>query len=137
MIDIEGLAHIGIRVSEFGRCIAFYRQFGFEVVREDYGEHVVALRHRSGLELNLLDSATTDNHARNILMDEETRYPGVTHVALRVRDISEAERDVTAMGMVITEGPVTFGDGSTSLFIRDPDRNVIELSQPRHRAVSV
>jgi len=29
----------------------------------------------------------------------------------------------------ISEGPVTFGNGKTSLFIRDPDYNVIEFTQ--------
>ncbi len=126
---VSGLAHIGIRVKNFSRSIGFYRQLGFEVTREDYRENVVVVKHLSGLELNLLDSATTENEQRNILMDEKERYPGVTHIALRVSDIALAERTIKSFGLAITEGPVTFGDGSTSIFFRDPDRNVIELSQ--------
>lgn len=131
MIAFHGLAHVGLRVRRFDSAIDFYRQFGFEVVREDYRERVVVLLHQSGLVLNLLDSATSDNGARNILMDETPRYPGLTHIALRVTDIEASVCDVTARGITITEGPVTFGDGSTAIFVRDPDRNVVELSQPK------
>ena len=130
MTGIEGLAHIGIRVNQFDRTVAFYRRFGFEVVREDFRERVVVLRHPGGVELNLLDSATTGNGAGNILMDVQMRYPGLTHFALRVTDVAAAQQAILAAGITITEGPVTFGDGSTSIFLRDPDRNVIELSQP-------
>jgi len=131
MITFKQLAHVGLRVNRFDTSVAFYHQFGFEVVREDYRERVVVLQHLSGLVLNLLDSATTDNGLRNILMDETPRYPGLTHIALCVDDIDHAVREVTKRGMGITEGPITFGDGSTSIFVRDPDRNVIELSQPQ------
>jgi len=130
MIRIENLAHIGIRVTDFVRSIDFYRQFGFAVTRKDYHEHVVVLRHPSGLELNLLDSADDNNQGRNVLMDEAVRYPGMTHIALQASDVHGAKRAVEAAGLRITEGPVTFGDGSTSIFFRDPDRNVIELSEP-------
>ncbi len=130
MIRIESLAHIGIRVKDFARSVAFYRQFGFEVTREDLSEHVVVLHHPSGLELNLLDSADDDNQGRNVLMDVESRYPGVTHIALRINDVQRAKAELEAVGITITEGPVTFGDGSTSIFFRDPDRNVIELAEP-------
>lgn len=136
MIGVERLAHIGIRVAGFARSIAFYRQFGFEVTREDLHDHVVVLRHPSGLELNLLDSADDDNGGRNVLMDEKRRYPGVTHMALRVADVQRAKAQVEAAGITVTEGPVTFGDGSTSIFFRDPDRNVIELAEPRSGAGS-
>jgi catechol 2,3-dioxygenase-like lactoylglutathione lyase family enzyme len=129
MIPIEHLAHIGIRVAEFARSAAFYRQFGFEVTREDLQEHVVVLRHASGLELNLLDSANDANRGRNVLMDVTPRYPGLTHLALRVEDVEGARVRLESAGIHITEGPVTFGDGSTSIFFRDPDRNVIELTE--------
>ncbi|MBI2586331.1 MAG: VOC family protein, partial [Rhodospirillales bacterium] len=32
-------------------------------------------------------------------------------------------------GVAITEGPITFDDGATAIFVRDPDRNVIEFNQ--------
>ena len=132
MIRIESLAHVGIRITDFARSVAFYRQFGFKVTRDDRHEHVVVLHHPSGLELNLLDSADDDNHGRNILMDETPRCPGVTHVAWRIEDVRYARARLEAAGVTITEGPVSFGNGSTSIFFRDPDRNVIELAEPLH-----
>jgi catechol 2,3-dioxygenase-like lactoylglutathione lyase family enzyme len=128
------LAHIGVRVGNFERSVSFYRQFGFQVTREDFQEHIVVLHHPSGLELNLLNSANDDNGGRNVLMDEKPRYPGVTHIALEIADVQRAKAKIEAAGITITEGPVTFGDGSTSIFFRDPDRNVIELAEPLVRA---
>ena len=134
MIGIEGMAHVGLRIRNFDRSIGFYQALGFQVIREDYNERVVVLRHHSGIEINLLDSADAgadeNNNNRNVLMDESRKYPGYTHVALQVEDIQQAQQSIMALRIVITEGPVTFGDGSTSIFFRDPDRNVIELSQP-------
>jgi len=129
MIEFKHLAHIGIRVADFPRSVRFYRQFDFEVTREDYKEHVVVLRHASGLELNFLDSSNNPNGGRNVLMDEAMRYSGYTHIAFRVDDVRYAVEQLEEQHIVITEGPVTFGDGSTSVFFRDPDLNVIELSE--------
>lgn len=130
MIGVSGLAHVGVRVADFKESIDFYLQFGFKLIRDDRKERVVVLKHPSGVEINLLDSVSFDNFGRNVLMDEILRYAGFTHLALQVKDIGQAETATRAMGIEITEGPVTFGDGSTAIFFRDPDRNVIELSQP-------
>ena len=129
MIEITGMAHVGVRVTEFERSVRFYEDMGFRVVRDDQLEHVVVLLHPSGVEINLLDSVSDDNQGRNILMDEADRYPGYTHIALRVPDVGDTEAELRARGITITEGPVTFGDGSISVFFRDPDRNVIELTE--------
>jgi lactoylglutathione lyase len=134
MIEINGLAHIGIRITDFEQSKVFYQKFGFYVVREDYQERVVALQHASGVELNLLDSANDTNAGNNILMDENLRYPGVTHLAFKVSDIDHVQSALKAQGITITEGPVRFGDGSTSVFFRDPDRNVIELSRSQTKS---
>jgi len=63
-------------------------------------------------------------------MDEVQRYPGFTHIAIKIEDVKQAAKKLNELGVTITEGPVTFGDGSTSFFFRDPDRNVIEFSEP-------
>jgi len=130
MINITGLAHVGIRVANFQRSVHFYRELGFEVIRNDQQERVVVLKHPAGVEINLLDSVDNDNGGRNVLMDEAERYAGYTHLALSVDNVLRNAQFIRAAGIAITQGPVTFGDGSTSVFFRDPDSNVIELSQP-------
>ena len=130
MIEFNGLAHIGIRVADFQQSVRFYRQFGFKVIREDLDERVVVLQHERNLELNLLDSASDSNAGKNVLMDEALRHPGFTHMAIEVTDLGHAVQRLDEMDITITEGPVTFGDGSKSVFFRDPDNNVIEFSEP-------
>lgn len=134
MIKIIGMSHIGVRVVDFYRSVSFYRELGFKVIRDDVDERVVVLKHSSGVELNLLDSVNFDNDGRNVLMDETVRYPGFTHLALTVDNVYESAQAIRLLGYQITEGPVTFGDGSTSVFFRDPDSNVIELSQPLQKS---
>lgn len=129
MKSISGLDHIGIRVGDFRRSIEFYKTLGFELMRSDFKERVSVLRHKAGIVLNILDSADDHSKAENILMDEDVKYSGYTHVALRVLDIRDVIRVIDKLGYLITEGPVTFGDGKKSIFVRDPDRNVIEFTQ--------
>ena len=61
----------------------------------------------------------------NILMDIEDKHPGYTHIALTVSSLESARSFVATHGIAIT-GSFSFGDMS-AIFIRDPDRNVIEL----------
>ena len=128
-MKINRLDHVGIRVMEFDRATAFYEKLGFTVTRRDFEEHVFVLKHPSGIEINLLDSGNDDNDNKNVLMDVDEKYPGYTHYAIEVESAEEAKRFLESIGVRVTEGPVTFGDGKTSVFVRDPDLNVIEFTQ--------
>lgn len=128
-MKIKSIDHIGIRVTDFKRSLHFYQQFGFISIREDYQEHVFVLSHPSGITINLLDNADKDFDDKNVLMDIKNRYPGYTHYAIAVESITETVTFLQSINCKITEGPVTFGNGQTSVFIRDPDRNVIEFTQ--------
>jgi lactoylglutathione lyase len=123
---VTGLAHIGIRVHDLARSEAFYAQLGFEHAWGPVGpDNVAAMRHPSGLELNFIVNAP-DPEAGNVLMDVAEKHPGITHLALHVTDVGAVEAGLVRAGIAISgrrgEDPVR------AVFVRDPDRNVIELT---------
>ena len=126
---ITGLAHIGIRVHDLARSRHFYETLGFQFITGPIGpEPVAILAHPSGVVINLILNAP-DPVAPNILMDVAEKHPGYTHIALAVSDLSAVQAALANAGIALSGGPVTFPDGSTSIFIRDPDRNVLECHQ--------
>lgn len=130
-VDIDRVAHIGIRVRDLDRAIAFYGVLGFSLSRQATGDDVAIVRNPQGIEINLIFNANAGDPARNILMDVGEKYPGITHAALYVASIPATIAALKANDIAITQGPVRFGeDGGVSVFIRDPDRNVIELRGP-------
>jgi lactoylglutathione lyase len=128
MITVEGVSHIGIRVVDAARSEAFYRLLGFEVAWRGGPDNVVILKNAGGVEINLIVNGVVPPDGKNVLMDTQDKHPGYTHVALRVRSIEETVANLERLGIAISGAPVRLGPG-ISLFIRDPDRNVIELRQ--------
>lgn len=127
-IAIERVDHIGIRVRDLDRALAFYRVLGFALMRRAENDDVAIIRNDHDVELNLVFNANAGDPAANILMDVQDKYPGITHMALRVTSIPATIAALNANGIRITQGPVRFGEsGHVSVFVRDPDRNVIEL----------
>ena len=126
MLSIESVNHIGIRVKEKQRSVEFYKLLGF-VFTSDVGFekcHPIVMRHPNGVVLNLLGPANMPE-GKNILMDVEEKYTGITHMALTVTSLDAAKDFMSEHDIAIT-GSFSFGDMS-AIFIRDPDRNVIEL----------
>ena len=126
MLDIEAVNHVGIRVRDKSRSVSFYESLGFRLI-DDVGfaqGHPVIMRHPCGVVLNLLGPASVADDS-NVLMDVEEKYPGYTHIALTVSSLPAAKRFMSEHAIEIT-GSFKFGNMS-AIFIRDPDRNVIEF----------
>lgn len=126
ILDITHVNHVGIRVSDKVRSINFYSLLGFDLESDAGFEsgHPVIMKHPSRVVLNLLGPADVPGDA-NILMDVDEKHTGITHVALTVRSLAKAKSFMSEHDISIT-GSFSFGNMS-AIFIRDPDRNVIEL----------
>ena len=126
MLNIEAVNHVGIRVSDKTRSIAFYENLGFALISDVGFEngHPVIMTHPSGVVINLLGPATA-SAGTNILMDVDEKHPGITHVALTVSSLDDAKAFMAENDIAIT-GSFSFGK-MAAIFIRDPDRTVIEL----------
>lgn len=129
IVTVTGLAHVGIRVHDLERSVRFYEHLGFVKTVGPIGpEPVAVLLHPSGLELNLILNAAKAE-APNVLMDGPDKHPGITHIALLCPDLAVAEAALAEAGIPLSGGPIQFFPGAKGLFVRDPDRNVIELHQ--------
>jgi lactoylglutathione lyase len=127
-IDIPRVDHIGIRVRDLERAMKFYAVLGFTLHARAADDAVAVIRNEHDVEINLIYNANADAGGKNILMDVGEKYPGYTHVALRVASVKAAIVALRENGVRITQGPVAFGrDGHVSVFVRDPDLNVLEL----------
>ena len=122
-LQVSGLSHIGIRVHDVARTRAFYEKLGFAWTWGPAGpEPVAAMTHPSGLELNFILNAK-DASRPNILMDVADKHAGITHIALQIKDVAATRAALETAGIAISGTR-----GTSALFVRDPDGNVIELA---------
>ena len=127
-IELTAINHVGIRIAELAQSVEFYGRLGFEQAWYSEQHKVACLRNAAGIELNLIVNADDANDGKNILMDAAARYPGYTHVSFRVASAYDTMRALKKNGVPIAEGPIDRG-GQIAVFVRDPDRNVIELTE--------
>jgi lactoylglutathione lyase len=128
MVGILKIDHIGIRVKEKKRAIDFYEKFGFELIVATGFEkgHPIMMQHACGIVLNLL-GPSTEQVDENVLMDIDRKYAGYTHMALKIASLNDLEIFLKQNDIEIT-GRFSFKD-MNAVFVRDPDRNVIEFDE--------
>ncbi len=128
MINIKQFDHAGIRITDKERAIKFYETLGFKIEVEVDFDAVIIMKNSNGVEINLIINGVDLNQGKNILMDVPEKHTGFTHIAFRVASIVETLKTLELNNISISQGPVSFGrDGHVSVFLRDPDRNTIEL----------
>jgi lactoylglutathione lyase len=134
MEEIVGINHVGLRVTSLEKSRAFYEKIGFQFIVGPIGpEPVAIMEHPSGVNINLILNASTapleSELSENVLMDLTEKHTGFTHMALEVTHLEAVQRTLSDLQIPITEGPVVLPDGTMFLFVRDPDKNVIEFHQ--------
>ncbi len=131
MVGIVGYDHVGIRVSDRVRALAFYADLGFFPEHEAQVEsaNAVYIVNAQGARIHLICNALPPPDGRNVLMDVPEKWPGITHPAFIVRRIQDVLDWAAAAGVEITEGPVEWDERRITCFLRDPDRNVLEFNE--------
>jgi catechol 2,3-dioxygenase-like lactoylglutathione lyase family enzyme len=124
-VGIHALDHLVLTVADVEASVAFYERLGMR--REVFGEGRVALRFGTQ-KLNLhAAGAEIAPHARQ-------PAPGSADLCFLVEgSLEDLGSELAAAGIQIEVGPVerTGAQGPIrSLYLRDPDGNLIELSEP-------
>jgi catechol 2,3-dioxygenase-like lactoylglutathione lyase family enzyme len=124
-VRIRSIDHLVLTVADVEATVAFYERLGMR--REVFGKDRIALLF-GGQKLNLhLACAEITPHARR-------PTPGSADLCFLVEGrVEDVAAELAAAGVPIELGPVerTGAQGAIrSVYLRDPDGNLVELSEP-------
>ena len=124
-VRIRALDHLVLTVADLDATVAFYERLGMR--REVFGDGRLALRFGEQ-KVNLHPAgAEFEPHAQR-------PEPGSADFCLLVAGaLEDVERELRAAGIAIELGPVARTGAVSalrSLYLRDPDGNLVELSEP-------
>ena len=125
-VEITALDHLVLTVADIKATVNFYERLGMQ--RETFGDGRVALRFgRQKINLHGEGAEFAPHAARPT--------PGSADVCLLVAEpIEGVAAELLRAGVEIELGPVTRTGAMsdiTSLYVRDPDGNLVELSTPQ------
>jgi catechol 2,3-dioxygenase-like lactoylglutathione lyase family enzyme len=83
-IAVERVDHIGVRVHDLDRALAFYRVLGFDLVRRPENDDVGIIRNAHGVELNLLtcesERLPSETRLHVGAFDEAAQFHPIRHI---------------------------------------------------------
>ena len=137
-IRIRGLDHVVLRVTDLERAIGFYcGVLGCSEERRIGSLGLVQLRAGA----SLIDLVAVDSPLGRLGGSEPDRErPNLDHFAVRIEEFDEAQLRAWLEAHGVAPGDVgqrygAEGNGP-SLYVRDPDGNVVELKGPPTEAAS-
>jgi len=128
MPRLKTLDHVGLKVTDMDRSLAFYQRLGLTVLRtagpKADGERSAVIQVGSQ-ELNLFSHPDFASSGRE-------NPVGMDHFCLEVEaaSIDDVLADLRQAGIDVVTGPVQRRDG-TALFVHDPDGVRVELQLKR------
>jgi lactoylglutathione lyase len=128
VFQITAYEHVGIRVTDAARAIAFYEKLGWHVELNLPEAQANEMVNAAGIYINLILNGAAGTTG-NVLQDDPVKRPGVTHAAFVVDDLDELLAMCAREKIRITEGPHMIGARRRVCFIRDPDGTVLEFNE--------
>src|SRR5437870_2449095 len=127
-MKITAYDHVGLRVTDAARSMAFYGALGFRLDAAHSNETAAEIVNDAGVRLNLILNGEPTPARDNVLLDRAQKWPGYTHAAFTVDRLANVLEWAADRNVPITEGPVDWGRRLTC-FLRDPDANVLEFNE--------